>query len=153
MYFNYDDYLRQMPPFYGIPRPPLQQSYQDVTLPTQMPPVPRPPFQQSVPRPPQQLNGQFAYMPVPDFDDQFLKPGMRIWFTLPSGTYTGTVIQAVGIGSVLVQTDTGQTMTVDIDKISAAGTGAPPQPVGGGGFGSGGQNLGGLLGQIPWWML
>lgn len=78
------------------------------------------------------------YMDKTDFDSQF-KPGMKIWYMTPSGTFSGTIIGDVAPGSktVQVQADSGQIMFVDVDKISDAGFGSkPPQPIGtGGGFG------------------
>ncbi|WP_241745395.1 hypothetical protein [Lysinibacillus sphaericus] len=62
-----------------------------------------------------------------DFNSQF-RPGMKIWVTLPTGTYSGTLIRTFGTGgrTAEIQLDNGQIVTVDVSQITAAGTGAPP---------------------------
>lgn len=53
---------------------------------------------------------------------------MKIWVTLPTGTYSGTLIRTFGIGgrTAEIQLDNGQIVTVDVSQITAAGTGTPP---------------------------
>jgi len=53
---------------------------------------------------------------------------MKIWVTLPTGTYSGTLIRTFGTGgrTAEIQLDNGQIVTVDVSQITAAGTGAPP---------------------------
>ncbi|WNN75799.1 hypothetical protein RKS58_21180 [Lysinibacillus capsici] len=62
-----------------------------------------------------------------DFNSQF-RPGMKIWVTLPTGTYSGTLIRTFGTGgrTAEIQLDNGQIVTVDVSQITAAGTGTPP---------------------------
>ena len=62
-----------------------------------------------------------------DFNSQF-RPGMKIWVTLPTGTYSGTLIRTFGSGgrTAEIQLDNGQIVTVDVSQITAAGTGTPP---------------------------
>lgn len=53
---------------------------------------------------------------------------MKIWVTLPTGTYSGTLIRTFGTGgrTAEIQLDNGQIVTVDVSQITAAGTGTPP---------------------------
>lgn len=62
-----------------------------------------------------------------DFNEQF-RPGMKIWVTLPTGTYSGTLIRTFGKNgrTAEIQLDSGQVITVDVNQITAAGTGYPP---------------------------
>ncbi|WP_341300635.1 hypothetical protein MHB44_20380 [Lysinibacillus sp. FSL H8-0500] len=62
-----------------------------------------------------------------DFNSQF-HPGMKIWVSLPTGTYSGTLIRTFGARgrTAEIQLDNGQIVTVDVSQITAAGTGAPP---------------------------
>lgn len=62
-----------------------------------------------------------------DFNQQF-RPGMKIWVTLPTGTYSGTLIRTFGKDgrTAEIQLDSGQIITVDVNQIAAAGTGLPP---------------------------
>lgn len=62
-----------------------------------------------------------------DFNQQF-RPGMKIWVTLPTGTYSGTLIRTFGKDgrTAEIQLDSGQVITVDVNQITAAGTGFPP---------------------------
>lgn len=62
-----------------------------------------------------------------DFNQQF-RPGMKIWVTLPTGTYSGTLIRTFGQGgrTAEIQLDSGQIITVDVNQITVAGTGSPP---------------------------
>lgn len=62
-----------------------------------------------------------------DFNQQF-RPGMKIWVTLPTGTYQSTLIRTFGSGgrTAEIQLDNGQIVTVDVNHFTAAGTGTPP---------------------------
>lgn len=62
---------------------------------------------------------------APDDSNQQFRPGMKIWVTLPTGTYQGTLIRTFGSGGRTseIQLDNGQIVTVDVNP---AGTGTPP---------------------------
>lgn len=57
-----------------------------------------------------------------DFNQQF-RPGMKIWVTLPTGTYQSTLIRTFGLGgrTAGIQLDNGQIVTVDVNQFTAAG--------------------------------
>ncbi|MEK5233585.1 hypothetical protein MHB42_17925 [Lysinibacillus sp. FSL K6-0232] len=52
---------------------------------------------------------------------------MKIWVSLPTGTYSGTLIRTFGSRgrTAEIQLDNGQLVTVDVSQITAAGTGTP----------------------------
>ena len=74
------------------------------------------------------------YMDPGDFNQQY-RPGMRIWVSLPNGTFSGTLIRTFG-NSAEIQLDSGSMITVDVNQNSVAGTGAPPMQQGQGWPGS-----------------